>query len=147
MADHQSLVTSGAAEAHRAGTSDTAPQAPAVGSSRRRTRRIVVVGAAVVGMGAVAVSGYMWATTSHQTWTAIVNDSPGPVTVTECLDRACTVPASGGGSVAMRAGDSYEHLVGDTSVTWVRLVAPDGARCLELATAGTRTPMSAIPIC
>ena len=147
MADHQSLVTSGAAEAHRAVTSETAPQAPAVGSSRRRTRRIVVVGAAVVGMGAVAVSGYMWATTSHQAWTAIVNDSPGPVSVTECLDRACTVPASGGGSVAMRAGDSYEHLVGDTSVTWVRLVAPDGARCLELATAGTRMPMSAIPIC
>ena len=147
MADHQSLVTSGAAEAHGVVTSETAPQAPGVGSSRRRTRRIVVVGAAVVGMGAVAVSGYMWATTSHQTWTAIVNDSPGPVTVTECLDRACTVPASVGGSVAMRARDSYEHLVGDTRVTWVRLVAPDGARCLELATAGTRTAMSAIPLC
>jgi uncharacterized cupin superfamily protein len=132
-------------EAHISADGQAQPDRSAPGSSRRRTRWIVVVACVLVGIG--AVGAYRWTFNSHDTWTAIVNDTSGPVTVTECNDRACAVPVGGGDSVAIRAGASVEHLVGDTTVTWFRVVAPDGARCLELATAGPSTPVSAIPAC
>lgn len=132
-------------QGHAGSTSETAPQTPPEGSSRHRTRWIVVVACVLVGIG--AVGAYRWTFNSHDTWTAIVNDTSGQVTVTGCSDRACTAPLASGDSVAVRVGDSYGHLVGDTTVTWVRVVAPDGARCLELATAGPSTPVSAMPPC
>jgi hypothetical protein len=124
---------------------ETAPQTPPEGSSQHRNRWIVVVACVLVGIA--AVGAYRWTFNSHDTWTAIVNDTSGKVTVTGCPDRACTAPLASGDSVAVRVGDAYEHLVGDTTVTWVRVDAPDGARCLELATAGPSTPVSAMPPC